>query len=181
MNTNTMTDYAAVQMFGTKTCKSLVMNALREAVDRHKESERWVHIGELCHQRVKEWKQDKIRHFALGLWCQAEIRNQQTKKEVERLLKVYRWCKPSYSKRTTIDKEFVRESVHMRDVVERYHPVNRQNKSICPAHNDARPSMHVYPDGVHCFVCGFHADQFGYVQEIEKVDFVTALQKVGSV
>lgn len=29
------------------------------------------------------------------------------------------------------------------------------NKTFCPAHEDATPSLHLYPDGAFCFVCGY--------------------------
>jgi len=41
----------------------------------------------------------------------------------------------------------------------------RENKTLCPAHNDTTPSLEIYADHVHCFVCGFHGDLQDYLQK----------------
>ncbi|MCO1580536.1 hypothetical protein M8C13_32755 [Crossiella sp. SN42] len=41
---------------------------------------------------------------------------------------------------------------------------------------DARPSCAVYPDGLHCFSCGFHADAVALWQQVRGCDFRTAWQ-----
>lgn len=42
---------------------------------------------------------------------------------------------------------------------------------LCPAHDDHNPSMSVYPDGyAHCFVCGFHENNYGFVAFMESLD-----------
>lgn len=44
--------------------------------------------------------------------------------------------------------------------------VNSRNKARCPFHDDRRPSMQIYPDGYHCFVCGAHGDAIDLVQGV---------------
>jgi len=38
------------------------------------------------------------------------------------------------------------------------------HKALCPFHDDRRPSLQIYPDGYHCFVCGAHGDAIDLVQ-----------------
>ncbi|MBM4153263.1 MAG: DNA primase, partial [Kiritimatiellaceae bacterium] len=51
-------------------------------------------------------------------------------------------------------------------------------KAICPFHKEKSPSFTVSPDRqiYHCFGCGAGGDVIRFVQEYEKVDFMTALQ-----
>lgn len=51
-------------------------------------------------------------------------------------------------------------------------------KACCPFHNEKTPSFSVLPDrGIyHCFGCGASGDVIKFVQEIEKVDFMMALE-----
>jgi len=81
------------------------------------------------------------------------------------------------SARRQVDTQMLKAQIDMRDIVARYTPVQR-NKALCPAHNDTRPSMHVYRDGVHCFTCGFHEDVFGFVRKVEGCGFREAARKV---
>ena len=32
-------------------------------------------------------------------------------------------------------------------------------KICCPFHDDTTPSLHIYPDHYHCFVCGAHGER----------------------
>lgn len=51
-------------------------------------------------------------------------------------------------------------------------------KALCPFHKEKTPSFTISPDRqiYHCFGCGAGGDVIGFVQEYEKVDFMTALQ-----
>ena len=51
-------------------------------------------------------------------------------------------------------------------------------KALCPFHKEKSPSFTVSPDRqiYHCFGCGVGGDVIRFVQEYEKVDFMTALQ-----
>jgi hypothetical protein len=40
------------------------------------------------------------------------------------------------------------------------------HKALCPFHDDRRPSLQIYPDGYHCFVCGAHGDAIDLVQHM---------------
>lgn len=45
--------------------------------------------------------------------------------------------------------------------------VDEHNKAICPFHADRRPSLHLYADGYHCFVCGAHGDVIDLVEGVQ--------------
>lgn len=51
-------------------------------------------------------------------------------------------------------------------------------KALCPFHKEKSPSFTVSPDRqiYHCFGCGAGGDVIRFVQEYEKVDFMTALK-----
>jgi DNA primase len=51
-------------------------------------------------------------------------------------------------------------------------------KALCPFHKEKSPSFTVSPDRqiYHCFGCGAGGDVIRFLQEYEKVDFMTALQ-----
>ena len=51
-------------------------------------------------------------------------------------------------------------------------------KGLCPFHKEKTPSFHIHPDRgfYHCFGCGASGDLVKFVQEIEKVDFMIALE-----
>lgn len=51
-------------------------------------------------------------------------------------------------------------------------------KALCPFHKEKTPSFTVSPERqiYHCFGCDAGGDVIGFVQEYEKVDFLTALQ-----
>ena len=44
--------------------------------------------------------------------------------------------------------------------------VTSHKKALCPFHDDRRPSLRIYPDGYHCFVCGAHGDAIDLVQHM---------------
>ena len=77
-----------------------------------------------------------------------------------------------------VDVAALKSQVTMRDVVERYTPVSRNNKALCHAHNDRRPSLHVYRDHGYCYVCNWRGDAIDYVMEREGIGFREALRKV---
>ena len=51
-------------------------------------------------------------------------------------------------------------------------------KACCPFHKEKTPSFHVNPEHgfYHCFGCQAHGDVIKFVQEIEKTDFMAALE-----
>lgn len=51
-------------------------------------------------------------------------------------------------------------------------------KVLCPFHKEKTPSFMISPDRqiYHCFGCDAGGDVIGFIQEYEKVDFLTALQ-----
>jgi DNA polymerase len=43
-------------------------------------------------------------------------------------------------------------------------------KVLCPFHDDRTPSLHIYADHFHCFVCGAHGDQVDWLMQVEGLD-----------
>lgn len=76
--------------------------------------------------------------------------------------------------------EEIKETVSMRDVLDKYGvKVNRNGMCCCPIHNERHPSMKVYSDGYKCFACGSGGDIFRFVQDMEQCDFKQAFLILG--
>jgi len=81
--------------------------------------------------------------------------------------------------RETIEE--VRSRSDIADVIGSYLPLKNAGtrfKALCPFHKEKSPSFTVSPERqiYHCFGCGAGGDVIRFVQEYEKVDFMTALQ-----
>jgi DNA primase len=76
----------------------------------------------------------------------------------------------------------IRERAHIEDVVGDYVQLRRAGadslKGLCPFHNEKSPSFHVRPNHghFHCFGCGEGGDVYAFVQKIEHVSFVEAVE-----
>ncbi|MEA2445697.1 MAG: primase [Thermoleophilales bacterium] len=79
-------------------------------------------------------------------------------------------------------KERVRDAVDMIDLVSPHTELRRAGPSsyqgLCPFHEERTPSFSVDPlkKVYHCFGCGVGGDVFKFVQEIDGLDFVGALE-----
>jgi hypothetical protein len=51
-------------------------------------------------------------------------------------------------------------------------------KILCPGHEDRRPSMAVYPNGAHCFVCGEHHDSISWLRKTRGMSFYEAVKEL---
>lgn len=81
------------------------------------------------------------------------------------------------------DIRAIREQADIADVIARYLPLEKKGKdyvAVCPFHDDHDPSMRVSTDKqiYKCFVCGAGGNVFTFIQNYEKVPFVSAVQKV---
>jgi DNA primase len=76
----------------------------------------------------------------------------------------------------------IRERVRIEDVVGDYVQLRRAGadslKGLCPFHDEKTPSFHVRPNHghFHCFGCGEGGDVYAFVQKIEHVSFVEAVE-----
>ncbi len=76
----------------------------------------------------------------------------------------------------------IRERVHIEEVVGDYVQLRRAGadslKGLCPFHDEKSPSFHVRPNHghFHCFGCGEGGDVYAFVQKIEHVSFVEAVE-----
>ena len=77
--------------------------------------------------------------------------------------------------------EIVKYSVSCREAVERYGvEVNHYGMSLCPFHNDRRPSLYVADDHYHCFACGEHGDVIDFVSKLFQLSLYDAAQKLAA-
>ena len=76
----------------------------------------------------------------------------------------------------------IREQVRIEDVVGDYVQLRRAGadsmKGLCPFHDEKSPSFHVRPNHghFHCFGCGEGGDVYAFIQKIEHVSFVEAVE-----
>ncbi|KGI68897.1 DNA primase [Mycolicibacterium rufum] len=76
----------------------------------------------------------------------------------------------------------IRERVSIDDVVGDYVQLRRAGadslKGLCPFHDEKSPSFHVRPNHghFHCFGCGEGGDVYAFLQRIEHVSFVEAVE-----
>ncbi|WP_263993918.1 DNA primase, partial [Mycolicibacterium fallax] len=76
----------------------------------------------------------------------------------------------------------IREKVRIEDVVGDYVQLRRAGadsmKGLCPFHDEKSPSFHVRPNHghFHCFGCGEGGDVYAFLQKIEHVSFVEAVE-----
>ncbi|WP_067697108.1 DNA primase [Nocardia jejuensis] len=78
----------------------------------------------------------------------------------------------------------IRERVRIEDVVGEYVSLRRASadsmKGLCPFHDEKSPSFHVRPNHghFHCFGCGEGGDVFAFLQKIDHVGFVEAVEQM---
>lgn len=76
----------------------------------------------------------------------------------------------------------IREQTRIEDVVGDYVQLRRAGadslKGLCPFHDEKSPSFHVRPNHghFHCFGCGEGGDVYAFIQKIEHVTFVEAVE-----
>lgn len=76
--------------------------------------------------------------------------------------------------------EEIKQSVSMREVVERYGiHIDRKGFCCCPFHKEKTGSMKIYKDSYNCFGCGANGDIFSFVMGMENCDFKTAYKALG--
>ena len=82
------------------------------------------------------------------------------------------------------DIDEVRSRTRIDDVVGEYVTLKNagvdSKKGLCPFHDERTPSFHVRP-GVgmyHCFGCGESGDVFGFLQKIDGLSFVEAVERL---
>src|SRR5690606_6947224 len=79
-------------------------------------------------------------------------------------------------------KEEIRTRVALEELLPEYNVhlvrAGRQFKALCPFHQEKTPSFWVHPDKqfYHCFGCGAVGDVFRFVQEMEGVGWIQAVQ-----
>jgi DNA primase len=78
----------------------------------------------------------------------------------------------------------IRERTHIEEIVGDYVSLRRAGadslKGLCPFHDEKSPSFHVRPNHghFHCFGCGEGGDVFTFLQKIEHISFVEAVEQL---
>ncbi|MGW1741314.1 DNA primase [Nocardia sp. NPDC001965] len=78
----------------------------------------------------------------------------------------------------------IRERVRIEDVVGEYVALKRGGpdsmKGLCPFHDEKSPSFHVRPNHglFHCFGCSEGGDVYAFLQKIEHIGFVEAVEQM---
>jgi DNA primase len=78
----------------------------------------------------------------------------------------------------------IRERIRIEEVVGDYVQLRRAGadslKGLCPFHDEKSPSFHVRPNHghFHCFGCGEGGDVYAFIQKIEHVSFVEAVERL---
>ncbi|MFD6894377.1 DNA primase [Rhodococcus sp. NPDC060086] len=78
----------------------------------------------------------------------------------------------------------IRDRVRIEDIVGDYVALKRGGadsmKGLCPFHDEKSPSFHVRPNHghYHCFGCGEGGDVYSFIQKIEHVSFVEAVEQL---
>ncbi|MFI2334139.1 DNA primase [Nocardia rhamnosiphila] len=78
----------------------------------------------------------------------------------------------------------IRERVRIEDVVGEYVALKRGGadsmKGLCPFHDEKSPSFHVRPNHglFHCFGCNEGGDVYAFLQKIEHIGFVEAVEQM---
>ena len=78
----------------------------------------------------------------------------------------------------------IRDAADILDVVSGYVQLKRRGRNwfgLCPFHQEKTPSFSVNPEKqiFHCFGCGKGGNAFIFVMEMEKLEFVEAVQRLG--
>ena len=82
------------------------------------------------------------------------------------------------------DVALVRETARIDQVVSDYLPIKNAGggslKGLCPFHDEKSPSFHVTPSRSlwYCFGCGEGGDVIGFIQKIDNLSFVEAIEKL---
>ena len=80
------------------------------------------------------------------------------------------------------DISAIRDKIRIEDIVGDYVQLRRAGadslKGLCPFHDEKSPSFHVRPNHghFHCFGCGEGGDVYAFVQKMEHVSFVEAVE-----
>jgi putative DNA primase/helicase len=67
-------------------------------------------------------------------------------------------------------------ALDLRDLVRETHPLVKGSKLHCLWHEDTTPSLHIYPDGYHCFACGVSGDHIDWLMETRSLTFQAATE-----
>lgn len=81
--------------------------------------------------------------------------------------------------------EQVKNRSRVSDVISKRLRVERKGRefiSLCPFHNDSKPSLTINDEKgfYHCFACGAHGNVFDFLVNYEGLSFVEAVERLAS-
>ena len=91
-----------------------------------------------------------------------------------------RTCPTTRLKMKRIDSKTIEQlqELPIEQVVEKIAHISsiKNNTICCPFHAEKTPSCHLYEHHLHCFGCGAHTDNIGFVMQYKNVPFAQACQ-----
>ena len=75
-----------------------------------------------------------------------------------------------------IDLQEIKARVDLRALAQETHQLPKGSKTHCLWHDDHSPSLHVYPDGYYCFVCGASGDHLDWLMATRELSFQEAVE-----
>ena len=89
-------------------------------------------------------------------------------------------CPTTRLKMKRIDSKTIEQlqELPIEQVVEKIAHISsiKNNIICCPFHAEKTPSCHLYEHHLHCFGCGAHTDNIGFVMQYKNVPFAQACQ-----
>jgi len=83
-----------------------------------------------------------------------------------------------------LDAAGIKQAISLLDMMRRDgHRMGRcgmKIRTLCPFHEEKRPSCYVDEERFHCFACGADGDLFDYIQRRDDCDFREAFRKAGA-
>ena len=70
-----------------------------------------------------------------------------------------------------IDLQTLKTRVDLGTIVQETHQLTKGSKTHCLWHDDTYPSLHIYPDGYYCFVCGASGDHLDWLMVTRALSF----------
>jgi DNA primase len=69
-------------------------------------------------------------------------------------------------------------AVNFRPVVSETHEINREDKTLCPFHQDSSPSCHIYDDHFYCFACGATGNALTWLEHVHNLSKADAIKEL---
>jgi uncharacterized protein YqgV (UPF0045/DUF77 family) len=140
------------------------------------------------HRRLKQWawntKSDRVKVYLYDRVSFLETEMESIEKYVRNIVNVLNTANtPLRKPPEKLNVEGARNTP-LFEVIQRHYPHikvlknNRKHLISCPFHNDKTPSMSIDKNLYYCFGCNIGGDTIKFVQELDKTDFKSAINKI---